>query len=311
MRDFDVVVIGSGLAGLTAGMTAARHGLSVCVVDQMGTGGQILNVEKIENMPGFPEGIAGFDFGPIVQEQAEAAGAEFMLDTVEAIEPQPQGEDGVFHVVRCAEEELRARAVIVAAGSSLRNLGIPGEERLMGKGVSHCASCDGPFFPGGKVCVVGGGDSALEEAAVLTEHAAQVLVFSNGDALNAQQSLLDVIATRPSVEFHMSHRVEEILGEDAVTGVRVRNLETGDVREEPLAGVFVYVGLEPNTAFLSGLVELDPTGHIVTDIMMRTSVPGIFAAGDIRANSVCLLPAVIGDGATAAVAAYRYIYGAG
>ena len=302
MKDYDVVIVGAGLAGLTAALTAARFGISVAVVDQMGTGGQVLNVEKIENLPGFPEGIAGFDLGPMVQEQAEAAGAEFVLDTVEGLKL-----DGDFRLLRCSEEDLRARAVIVAAGSSLRDLGIPGEERFIGHGVSHCASCDGPFYPGGTVCVVGGGDSAIEEAAVLAKHAARVLVFHNSDALNTQQALLDAAAAQPAVEFYMNTQVEEILGEDTVTAVRVRDLNGGATRDEEVAGVFVYVGLEPNTAFLQGVLDLDGAGHIVTDIMMRTSMAGVFAAGDIRAQSVSLLASVIGDGATAAVAAYRYL----
>ncbi|HLF77402.1 MAG TPA: FAD-dependent oxidoreductase [Dehalococcoidia bacterium] len=304
MRDYDVVVIGAGLAGLTAAMTAAKHGLSTAVVDQMGAGGQVLNVEKIENLPGFPEGIAGYDLGPIVQEQAEAAGAEFYLDSVESLDLE-----GVLRIVRGAEEELRAPTVIIAAGSSLRNLGIPGEERLTGHGVSHCASCDGPFFAGNSVAVVGGGDSAIEEAAVLTNHVERVLVFHNGESLGAQQTLINAVEGKPSIEFYYNSEVEEILGENGVTALKVRDKTTGESREEAVAGVFVYVGLEPNTSFLQGVVDLDAGGHIVTDVMMRTSLPGVFAAGDIRQSSVSLVSSVMGDGATAAVAAYRYIYG--
>jgi thioredoxin reductase (NADPH) len=304
MADYDVVVIGAGLAGLMAGMTAARYGLSVALVDQMGSGGQILNIEKIENLPGFPEGIPGYDLGPIMQEQAEAAGAEFVLDTVAGLEL-----DGDMRIVHCAEQDLRAQTVIIAAGSSLRNLGIPGEERFTGHGVSHCASCDGPFFGGGRVAVVGGGDSAIEEAEVLTHHVERVVVFHHGEALGAQQALITAVADKPSVEFYYNSQVEEILGEDAVSGVRVRDLATGETREEAVAGVFVYIGLEPNTAFLQGVVDLDSGGHVITDVMMRTSVAGVYAAGDIRQHSVSLLPSVMGDGATAAVAAYRYIYG--
>jgi thioredoxin reductase (NADPH) len=304
MRDYDVVVIGAGLAGLTAAMTAARHGLRTAIVDQMGAGGQVLNVDKIENLPGFPEGIAGYDLGPIVQEQAEAAGAEFYLDTVESLD-----QEGDLHVVRGAEDELRGPTVIIAAGSTLRNLGIPGEERLTGHGVSHCASCDGPFFAGNAVAVVGGGDSAIEEAAVLANHVQRVLVFHQQDSLGAQQALINAVAEKPSVEFYYNSEVEEILGEQGVTSIKVRDRVSGEAREETVAGVFVYVGLEPNTSFLQGVVDLDSGGHIVTDIMMRTSLPGVFAAGDIRQASVSLLPSVMGDGATAAVAAYRYIYG--
>lgn len=304
MREYDLVVVGAGLAGLTAAMFGGRYGLSVAVVDQMGAGGQIINAEHIENFPGFPQGIAGYDLGPLVQEQAEAAGAEFLFDSVRELQT---GADA--HRLRCDEEELRARAVIIAAGSSMRSLGIPGEEELMGKGVSHCASCDGPFFAGGRVCVVGGGDAAMDEALVLAQHAANVTVFHRGSALRAQEAIVRKAASTPNIEVVYNTVVEEILGEEAVSGVRVRDLKAGSTREEAVAGVFVYVGLEPNTAFLREVVELDATGHVVTDIMMRTSVPGIFAAGDIRHQSVALLAAAAGDGATAAKAAYRYIRG--
>ncbi len=302
MREFDLVIVGAGLAGLTAAMYAGRLGLSVGIVDQMGAGGQIVNVEKIENYPGFPEGVAGFDLGPMAQEQAEAAGAEFIMDTVEALEIA-----GDNRIVRCAEDELHARAVIVAAGSSLRALGIPGEERLLGKGVSHCASCDAPFFAGQDACVIGGGDSALDEAAVLAEQASRVLVIHRGPEFEAQQVILDKAAATPNIEPVFNVEVEEILGEDSVSGVRLRDLESGETHVKQLSGVFVFVGLEPNTAFVRGVLDLDEAGHIKTDILMRTSVPGVFAAGDIRQSSVAQLVSAAGDGATAAIAAHRYL----
>ncbi|HEY2227146.1 MAG TPA: FAD-dependent oxidoreductase [Xanthobacteraceae bacterium] len=302
MTDYDLVVIGAGVAGLTAGMFAARHGLKVVVVDRMGAGGQIINAERIENWPGFPQGIGGHELGPLLHEQAEAAGAEIVLDTIEAIELA-----GEHRVVRGATDVLRAGAVIIAAGSEQRRLGIPGEELLRGKGVSHCASCDGAFFTGRDVCVVGGGDSALDEALVLAEHAARVTVFHRGPRLDAQQALRDRIAANPKVEVVLDTVVEEIRGEGAVSGVRLRALGTGVTRLQQTAGVFIYVGLAPNTAFLRGLLGLDASGHIETDASLRTSVEGIFAAGDIRKFSVAQLAAAAGDGATAAISAYRYL----
>ncbi len=299
MQDFDLVIVGAGVAGLTAAMVAARHGLKVVAVDQMGVGGRISTAERIDNVPGFPQGIAGHEFGPLLHEQAEAAGASVLLDTITAIEP------GDRHIVRGTAETLRAGAVIVAAGSSPRALGIPGEERLTGHGVSHCASCDGPFFKGQEVGVVGGGDAALDEALVLSEHAARVTVFHRGPKLRAQRTLVERAGGKVSIA--LGTVVEEIVGEDEVAGVRLRDVTNGATRTQGLKGLFVYVGAEPNTAFLCGVVALDPAGHIETDAMMRTSVAGIYAVGDIRQSSVAQLAAVAGDGATAAVAAYRYL----
>jgi thioredoxin reductase (NADPH) len=304
MQDFDLIVVGAGVAGLTAALTAARHGLKTAVIERLGAGGQIVTATEIANFPGFPQGIAGHELGPLLHEQAEAAGAEFMLDTVQEL-----AIDGDHRIVRCAGDELRAGAVVIAAGSTLRSLGIPGEDRLAGKGVSHCASCDGPFFRGQAVCVVGGGDAAVDEALVLAEHAAGVTIFHRGAALRAQQALRDRLAAAGTITVALQTAVDEILGDDSVTGVRLRDIASGTIREEPLGGVFVFVGLEPNTGFLRGTVALDNAGHIATDIMMRTSLDGVFAAGDIRAGSVAHLAASCGDGATAAIAAWRYLRG--
>jgi thioredoxin reductase (NADPH) len=302
MRDFDLVIVGAGVAGLTAAMVAGRYGLKVAVVEQLGAGGQIINAERIENFPGFPHGLGGHELGPLLHEQAEAAGTEFVLDTVHGLEA-----NGEHRIVRCAGEELRARAVIIAAGSKLRPLGVPGEETFRGRGVSHCASCDGAFFPGQHVCVVGGGDSALDEALVLAEHAARVTVIHRGESLDAQQALQSKVATSSKIEIVLQTSVEEIVGDDAVSAIRVRNLETGTTGLQEVRGVFIYVGLEPNTAFLREALALDAAGHIETDINMRTSLAGVFAAGDIRRNSVAQLAAAAGDGATAAIGAVRYL----
>jgi thioredoxin reductase (NADPH) len=302
MQDFDLVVIGAGAAGLTTATFAARYGLTVVVVERVAAGGQIVNADSIENLPGFPGGIAGHELGPLLHEQAEAAGAEFALDAVAAIELA-----GPHRIVRSAMEAWRARAVIIAAGSAPRSLGIPGETQFLGRGVSHCATCDGPLLAGQEVCVVGGGDSALDEALVLVRHAARVTVFHHGARPSAQQALLDKAAALPKIELVLETSIEEILGEDIVSGVRLRAAKTGASRVQNVRGVFVCAGLEPNTAFVRGMLALDATGHIETDIAMRTSVEGIFAAGDIRSGSVAQLAAAAGDGATAAISAFRYL----
>jgi thioredoxin reductase (NADPH) len=302
MRPFDVVVIGAGAAGLCAGMHAARYGFIVAVVDGSGVGGQISTAEKIENFPGFPNGIPGHELGPLLHEQAEAAGAEFILDTIERIVPS----EDQFHL-HGTSENLQARCVIVAAGSARRSLGIPGEQEFLGKGISHCASCDAPLFAGRDAAVVGGGDSALDEALVLAGRAARVTIVHRGASLSAQHVLAQRIAHSRNISIASNTAVEEILGDEAVTGLRLRDCNTGAVRQLPASGVFVCVGLEPNTGFLNDIVALDGSRHIETDVMMVTSRPGIFAAGDIRSRSVALLAAAAGDGATAAIAAFRYL----
>jgi len=295
--DYDLVIVGGGLAGLTAGLYGARFGLRTCVVEQMAAGGQVLNVEKIENFPGFPEGIAGFDLGPIVQEQAEAAGAEFTMDTATGLEI-----DGERTIVRCDGAELAAKAVILAAGSAFRQLGISGEAEFVGKGVSHCASCDAPFFVGKAVAVIGGGDSALDEAAVLAAQVGHVTVIHRGSSFSAQQVAVNRIAELPNVETRFNAEVAAIVGEQTVSSLQLRDGSSLDV-----SGVFIFVGLEPNAAFVQGAVDLDPAGHIKVDAHLQTSVPGIFAVGDIRQGSSRQLVSAAGDGASAAVFAAEYL----
>jgi thioredoxin reductase (NADPH) len=300
---YDLLIVGGGLAGLTAAMYGGRFGLRTALVEHMASGGQVLNVEKIENFPGFPQGISGFDLGPLVQEQAEAAGAEFIMDTATALEVE-----GDPRVLRCEGGSYSARSVIVAAGSALRSLGIPGEAEFLGKGVSHCASCDAPFFVDKDVCVVGGGDAALDEAAVLAEQVRRVTVIHRGQAFSrAQRVAIDRLESLTNVELLFNSEVEEIAGADTVNGVRIRS--NGASRQLELAGVFIFVGLEPNTRFVRGVLDLDPSGHVVVDGHLQSSVRGVFAAGDIRQFSSSQLVSAAGDGASAAVAAARYIQG--
>ena len=301
--EYDLTIVGGGLAGLTAAMYGARFGLRTVLVEHLASGGQVLNVEKVENYPGFPQGVSGFDLGPLVQEQAEAAGAEFLMDTATGLEL-----DGDTRVLRCQTTDLRSRAVVIAAGSALRRLGIPGEAELTGRGVSHCASCDAPFFVGKHVCVVGGGDSALDEAAVLAQQVGRVTVVHRGPAFtSAQRVAVDRLAALPNVETALNTEVVQIVGSGTVSSIVLRS--DGATRSQDVAGVFVYVGLEPNTAFVRDVVELDPSGHVTVDAHLQSSVPGVFAAGDIRQGSARQLVAAAGDGASAAVFAANYLLG--
>ena len=300
-QEFDVLIIGGGMAGLTAGIYASRYGLNTAIVEQMMAGAQIINLEKIENFPGFPQGIAGYELGPATQEQAMNAGVEVLMDTATNISV-----DGEYlRVTGDMGGSYRGKAVIMAAGSSLRSLGIPGEEEFEGRGVSHCATCDGPLYMGQTVAVVGGGDSAADEALTLTEYTERVILFVRGDSLDAQQVLQDRIAANPKLEVRYGAEVVEIVGEDTVTGVRVRTADGDTV--ESLSGLFIYIGLDPNSASVADLVPLDNAGHIPVGLSMETPQPGLFAAGDIRQQSAAQLVASAGDGATAAIAAFRYI----
>ena len=303
-QPYDVVVIGAGSAGSTAAIFAARYGYSTLLLDKLTGGGQILNAEKIENYPGFPDGTSGFELGPSMMEQAMNAGAEISMAEATGLRLEDP-----YRVVVTTEGEHTAKAVIIAGGSSLRELGIPGEKELIGKGVSHCATCDGPFFQEQVVGVVGGGDSAMDESLTLAEYASQVVLFHRRDALSAQLVLQDRLLSNPKIEVRWNTMVDEVVGQDGVTGVKVRDIVTEETSEVNLSGLFVYIGLDPNTAYLKDMLALDNAGHIETDIWMKTKVGGIFAAGDIRQNSASQVVTAAGDGATAAIAAHRYISG--
>ncbi|MGH7798715.1 MAG: NAD(P)/FAD-dependent oxidoreductase [Candidatus Binatia bacterium] len=302
MAEYDVIVAGSGLAGLTAGLFAARHGLSTLILEANIPGGHLVSVEKIEDFPGFPDGVAGYDLCPTVQRQAADQGAEFQRAEVQSLEA-----DGRFWQVVTSEETHRATAVIVATGSALKELGVPGEAKFLGRGVSHCASCDGPLYDGQVVGVVGGGDSGLQEALTLANFAESVLIFQRDGDFSGQHSYLRRALGEPKISPRYRTVVEEVFGDDQLSGVRVRNLETNKVDRVDLAGLFVYVGLKPNTSFLRDVVKLSDRGHVPTDGWMKTARDGLYAVGDIRQDSASQAITSAGDGATAAIAAYRYI----
>jgi thioredoxin reductase (NADPH) len=303
MEEFDVVIIGAGVAGLSAALAAANEGMSTLVLERSVPGGHVLSVEQIANYPGHAGLVSGYDLIPQMQQQAEEAGAEVRSGSVSAITP-----DGEFFVIGNEAGDVRARTTIIAAGSAIKSLGSPSEERLQGRGISHCAACDGPLNRDRVVAVVGGGDSALEEALVVARYASRVLVLHRHETPTARPALIDAVMAAPNIELMGSTEVVGILGDTEVTGVEVMVLgEMGQLRQIECHGVFLYPGLVPEGGFLGSLVSKDEQGRIVTDIMMQTSTPGIFAAGDIRSGSVYLLAAVAGDGATAGVAAARYV----
>ena len=303
---YDVVIIGGGAAGLTAGIYTCRAGLKTLMLERLMPGGQVINAENIENFPGFPDGISGAEIGPLMQQQAMKYGLQIQLGEVDELE-----KEGDSWRVSAWGQEHTGKAVIIAGGSTLRKLGVPGEEELFGAGVSYCATCDGGFFINQTVGVVGGGDSALDEALVLTEYASKVLLFHRGDVFSGEQVLIDRVLSNPKIEVRWNTTVSEILGDGQVQGMSIVDELTGETSRIDLSGVFIYIGLDPNTGYLQDLLPLDNAGHIPTDIWMNTDARGIFAAGDIRQNSAAQLVSAAGDGATAAIAARRYLEGLG
>ena len=301
---YDVVIVGGGAAGLTAGIYAGRAGLKTVMLERLMPGGQVINAEKIENFPGLPEGISGAEFGPLLMNQAMANGLEIRMSDVEGIE-----RNGDLWNVKGYENEVSARTVIISGGSTLRRLGVPGEEDLHGAGVSYCATCDGGFFRDQTVAVVGGGDSALDEALVLTEFAEKVIIFHRRDSFRGEKVLQDRVFENPKIEVRWNTTVDAVIGERQVEAISVTDVTSGETTRVDLDGVFVYVGLDPNASYLNDVLPLDAGGHIPTDTWMRTDQPGVFAAGDIRQNSAAQLVTAAGDGATAAIAARRYIEG--
>lgn len=305
-EELDLVIVGAGAAGLAAALYAARARLASVTVERMGAGGQLINVDRIDDYPGFPDGIAGYDLGPRLAEQAMTAGARIEYGEITAIVP----DHGAWRL-RGDGLDYRANAVIIAAGSTLARLGVPGEEDFAGRGVSSCATCDGEFFRDQEVAVVGGGDSALDEAEFLSGICAGITIIHRDAELAAAAVLRECARANPKLRFLGETVVEAIRGNGSVEALDLRNLTTGESTNLPVSGVFIYVGLKPNSGFLSELLPLDAAGHIPTDIWMATAQPGIFAAGDIRQHSARQLGSCIGDGITAAIAAERYIRGGG
>ncbi len=301
-EQYDVVIIGGGPAGLTAGLYASRAKLNSLLVERGLVGGQIANAERVENYSGFPEGVSGLELGQLMHQQATKYGLKTLLAEATGIELQ-----GEQKVVRTTEGDFIAKVVIIAAGSERQKLGVPGEEEFVGKGVSYCATCDAAFFREQPVAVVGGGDAAITEALHLTKFASRVTVIHRRDQLRASRILQEKVFSQPKIEFQWNSIVEKIEGGDLVKKIRLRQVKTGEESALEVAGIFISIGLKPNTNYLKGILSLDVTGLIVTDEKMETEIPGIFAAGDIRHNSARQAITAAGDGATSAIYAEKFI----
>jgi thioredoxin reductase (NADPH) len=299
---YDLVVVGSGPAGLTAALYAAREGIDTLVVERAGVGGQAGVTELLDNFPGFPEGVSGADFASRLRQQAERFGVE-VLPAQEVVEIVV---DGDYRGVRLASgQEIRCLVVLLALGSTYRRLGVPGEDDFIGAGVHFCATCDGAFYKGKKLLVVGGGNSAGEESIFLTRFSPDITIATNGPELTASKVVVEKVQENEAISVRPSTTVAEFKGDGKLSSV-VLSGPDGEA-EEPFDGVFVFIGLSPNTELVTGLVDLDPQGFVVTDAGLQTSVPGIFAAGDVRAGSTKQAASAAGEGAAVALGIRRYV----
>ena len=301
-RAYDVIIVGGGPAGLTAGLYASRARLRSLLIEKVIFGGQITNAPHVENYPGFPEGISGLELGELMHRQAIQHGLETITAEVHRI-----GREGGGNTIETTDGEFAARAVIVAAGAEIKRLGVPGEERLSGRGVSYCATCDGPFFKDRVVAVIGGGDSAVEEGLVLTRFASRVILIHRRDQLRSSRLLQERAFASKKMTFLWDSVVDEILGDERVTGLAVRNVKNGHSSRQDASAAFIYVGQSPNTGYLGNLIKLDEEGRIPTDGRLETEIGGIFAAGDIRKSSARQAITAAGDGATAALSADKFL----
>jgi len=301
-KEYEIVIIGGGPAGLSAGLYTSRTRLSTLLIERGLVGGLITETELVENYPGFPEGISGLELGQLMHQQATKYGLETLLAEVTGLELK-QGQK----IIKTTEGNFTAKAVIIASGSERLKLGVPGEKEFTGKGVSYCAACDAPFFKGLPVAVVGGRNAAITEALHLSKFASRVIVIHRRNQLRATRILQEKAFSEPKIEFLWDTIVEEIEGEEVVKRLKLRQVKTGEKSSLDVAAIFVSIGIKPNTDYLKGILSLDATGAIITNDKLETNIPGIFAAGDVRQNSAQQAITAAGDGATAAIYAEKFI----
>ena len=300
--EYEVIIIGGGPAGLTAGLYTSRARLNSLLVERGLFGGQIANAEQVENFPGFPQGISGMELGQLLHQQATKYGLKTLITEVTGFKLQDRQK-----VVATTKGNFLARAVIIASGSERQKLGIPGEEEFAGKGVSYCATCDATFFKKLQVAVVGGSDAAITEALHLAKFASKVTVIHRRHKLRATRILQERAFAEPKIEFLWDTIVDEIEGKDRVKRLKLHQIKTEEKSTLELAGIFISVGFKPNTDYLKGILALDTVGHIITNDKMETEIPGVFAAGDVRCDSARQAITAAGDGATAAIYAEMFI----
>ena len=300
---YDLIIIGGGPAGLTAGIYAARSGLNTVLLERAALGGQIISTDWIENYPGFAEGLSGPDLVDGMTAQARRFDLKILAEAVESVDLS-----GEIKIVNLATDTLAARTIIIASGASPRKLGIPGEDRFYGRGVSFCATCDGPFYKDKIIAAVGGGDTAVQESIYLTRFVKKVYLIHRRDQLRAAKILQKRAIANDKIEFIWNSVVTDINGGlTNVDSITVKNVKTEKMRDLVVAGCFIWVGIQPNTDYLKNSIKLDENGFIITNSAMGTSVPGVFAAGDVRNTHLRQVATAVGDAAVAAVSAERFL----
>ncbi|MFH1488878.1 MAG: thioredoxin-disulfide reductase [Pseudomonadota bacterium] len=299
---YDLIIIGAGPAGLTAGLYTARARLNVLMLERLAPGGQVLTTDWVENYPGFPEGVSGFDLMDKMKTQAENFGLPIRNEEVVRVELS-----GNTKKVFTDKETYETRSIILACGATWKKLGIEGEALLAGKGVSYCATCDGPFYRDQDVAVIGGGDTAVEEAIFLTRFASRIYLIHRRDELRAIKLLQERVMAEEKIEFIWDTVPVKVTGRTGVEGIELRNVKTGETSRRDIQGIFIFIGTDPNSALVKDLVKLDQNGFIVTDSHMETSVPGVFAAGDIRSKRFRQIATAVGEGADAAYSVEKYL----
>lgn len=302
MSDYDTIIIGGGPAGLSAGIYAMRARLKTLLIERLMPGGQMMIADYVENYPGFPNGISGGELSAAMEQQARNLGLEIISSDITEVDF-----GGPAKTVKTSTDEYAAPALIIASGANPRKLGVPGEVKFTGRGVSYCAVCDGALFRDKEIAVIGGGNTAIQDAVFLTRFAKKVTVVHRRDKLRACKMLSDRLLGNEKVDVAWDSIVKEIRGNNAVESIELQNVKTGETREIPVNGVFVLIGTDPSTEYLKGHVKMDEAGYVITDEEMKTDVPGVFAAGDCRKKSVRQMVTAAADGAIAAINAEQYL----
>jgi thioredoxin reductase (NADPH) len=300
--DYDLVIIGGGPAGLTTGIYAGRARLCAVMLEKLIHGGQMMTTDLVENYPGFPEGISGFELSDRMKQQAERFG--LLIKSAEVLEIIP---GKPVHTLVLEDRRVTAAAIVIATGARYRRLGVPGEDLLTGKGVSFCATCDGALYRDQEIAMVGGGDNALTEILFLERFASKIHLIHRRDQLRGAKYLQERVLAMDKIQIHWDSEVVEFQGQDELKRLKLKNVKTMETTILPVTGAFIAIGMVPNTAWLKDLLQLDEWGFIFTDVNMATGIPGIFAAGDVRSKLERQISTAVGDGTVAAIAVERYL----